>query len=35
MDIVLNKESRRKTAAIVALRNGERSFGDPAVNVVR
>ena len=30
MEIVLNRESKRKTAAIVALRNGERFFGEDA-----
>lgn len=33
MDIALNKESKRKTPAIIAYRNGERSFGDEAVTV--
>ncbi|CAJ0585594.1 unnamed protein product, partial [Mesorhabditis spiculigera] len=31
MEIVLNKESRRKTPAIIHMRNGERAFGDPAL----
>lgn len=35
MEIVLNKESRRKTPTIVALRNGERFFGDVAAQMVR
>jgi hypoxia up-regulated 1 len=35
MEIVLNKESRRKTPTIVALRNGERFFGDVAAQIVR
>jgi hypoxia up-regulated 1 len=30
MEIVLNKESKRKTAAVVALRNDERSFSESA-----
>lgn len=34
MEIVLNKESRRKTPNIVALRNGERFFGDVAAQMV-
>lgn len=31
MEIVLNKESRRKTPNLVAFRNGERFFGDAAL----
>lgn len=34
MEIVLNKESRRKTPNIVAFRNGERFFGDVAAQMV-
>lgn len=34
MEIVLNKESRRKTQTMVALRNGERFFGDVAAQMV-
>lgn len=33
MDIALNKESKRKTPAIIAFRNGQRSFGDEAATV--
>lgn len=33
MEIVLNKESKRKTPAAVAFRNNERLFGEDAVNV--
>ena len=33
--IVFARESKRKTAAIVALRNDERLFGDAALNTVR
>ncbi|TRY72547.1 hypothetical protein TCAL_12730 [Tigriopus californicus] len=33
MEIALNKESKRKTAAVVALRNGERHFGSDAVSL--
>ncbi|KAI6231613.1 hypothetical protein M3Y95_00400500 [Aphelenchoides besseyi] len=33
MEIVLNKESHRKTANIIGLRNGERSFGDVAAQM--
>ncbi|KAI6183411.1 hypothetical protein M3Y97_00486400 [Aphelenchoides bicaudatus] len=33
MEIVLNKESRRKTPTIVAFRNGERFFGDVAAQM--
>ena len=32
--IVRFRESKRKTAAIVALRNDERLFGDAALNTV-
>jgi hypoxia up-regulated 1 len=35
MEIVLNRESQRKTPTIVGIRNGERSFSDAASNVVR
>jgi molecular chaperone DnaK (HSP70) len=35
MEIVLNKESRRKTPTIIALRNGERFFGDVAAQMVK
>lgn len=31
MDIALNKESKRKTAMAVFMRNGERTFGGDAV----
>ncbi|XP_066603454.1 hypoxia up-regulated protein 1 [Prorops nasuta] len=30
MEIALNKESKRKTPAVIAFRNGERSFGEDA-----
>lgn len=33
MDIALNKESKRKTPAIIAFRNGQRSFGEDAATV--
>ncbi|XP_045536797.1 hypoxia up-regulated protein 1 [Papilio machaon] len=33
MEIVLNKESKRKTPAVVAFRDGVRTFGEDAVNV--
>ncbi|VDM23372.1 unnamed protein product [Toxocara canis] len=33
MEIVLNKESRRKTPNLVAIRNGERYFGEAALAV--
>ncbi|XP_065177494.1 hypoxia up-regulated protein 1-like [Sycon ciliatum] len=33
MEIVLNKESRRKTANIISLRDGERQIGDPAMTI--
>ena len=32
MEIALNKESRRKTPNILSMRDGERLFGDPAMN---
>ena len=35
MEVILNKESRRKTPNILGLRNGERSFGDVAAHLVR
>lgn len=31
----IGRESKRKTAAVVSLRNGDRLFGDPALNTVR
>lgn len=34
MEVILNKESRRKTPNILGLRNGERSFGDVAAQTV-
>uniref|UniRef100_A0A7N8XWJ3 Hypoxia up-regulated protein 1 n=1 Tax=Mastacembelus armatus TaxID=205130 RepID=A0A7N8XWJ3_9TELE len=34
MEIVLNKESRRKTPAIVCLKENERLFGDSALGVI-
>lgn len=34
MEIVLNKESRRKTPNLIAIRNGERFFGDAALAAV-
>jgi hypoxia up-regulated 1 len=34
MEIVLNKESHRKTPTIVAIRNGERFFSDSAAQLV-
>lgn len=33
MEIVLNKESKRKTPVSIAFRDGERSFGEDALNV--
>lgn len=33
MEIVLNKESNRKTPAVVALRDGVRTFGEDATTV--
>lgn len=33
MEIVLNKESKRKTPAVVAFRDGVRTFGEDAVTV--
>lgn len=33
MEIVLNKESKRKTPAVVAFRDDVRTFGEDAVNV--
>eukprot|EP00117_Sycon_ciliatum_P041242 scpid39528/ scgid30207/ Hypoxia up-regulated protein 1 len=33
MEVALNKESRRKTPNVVSMRDGERLFGGPAVNV--
>jgi hypoxia up-regulated 1 len=33
MEIVLNKDSRRKTPNIIAVRNGERFFGDAALQM--
>ena len=33
MEIVLNKESKRKTPVAVAFRDGERVFGEDAINV--
>lgn len=33
MDIALNKESKRKTPAIIAFRDGKRSFGEDAMTV--
>eukprot|EP00049_Salpingoeca_infusionum_P004630 m.81907 g.81907 ORF g.81907 m.81907 type:complete len:964 (+) comp12658_c1_seq1:574-3465(+) len=32
MDIVLNRETKRKTANVIAIRNGERTFGSAAIN---
>lgn len=32
MEIALNKESRRKTPNVLSMRDGERLFGDPALN---
>lgn len=34
MEIVLNRESRRKTPNIIGMKNGERLFGDGAANLV-
>ncbi|MEM7518849.1 MAG: hypothetical protein AAF368_18245, partial [Planctomycetota bacterium] len=34
MEIVLNRESHRKSPAIVAFRNGERSFSETAAHVL-
>lgn len=34
MEIVLNKESQRKTPFVVAIRKGERFFSDAAVAIV-
>jgi len=33
MEIALNKESKRKTAAYISFRDGERTFGEDAQNV--
>lgn len=33
MEIVLNKESKRKTPAVVAFRDGIRSFGEDAQTI--
>lgn len=33
MEIALNKESKRKTPAFIAFRDGERTFGEDAQNV--
>ncbi|CAJ0925790.1 unnamed protein product, partial [Mesorhabditis belari] len=33
MEIVLNKESRRKTPALIHIKDGERVFGDPAMQI--
>lgn len=33
MEIALNKESRRKTPVVVSIKDGERLFSDPAMNV--
>lgn len=33
MEIALNKESKRKTPAIIAFRDGQRLFGEDAANV--
>ena len=35
MEIVLNRETKRKTASIVGLRNEERLFGEDAIALVR
>lgn len=35
MEIVLNKESHRKTPNIIAIKNGERFFADSAAQMVR
>jgi len=35
MEIVLNRESKRKTATAVSIRKNERFFGDDALNLVR
>jgi len=32
MDIVLNRESKRKTANVISMRNGERLFGADALS---
>ncbi|KAG0723727.1 Hypoxia up-regulated protein 1 [Chionoecetes opilio] len=32
MEIALNKESKRKTPAAISFRNGERNFGEDAMN---
>lgn len=34
MEIVLNKESKRKTPFALAIRNGERFFGESAMQMV-
>ena len=34
-DFLFYRESKRKTAAVVSIRNGDRLFGDPALNAVR
>lgn len=33
MDIALNKESKRKTPAVIAFRDGQRLFGEDAANI--
>lgn len=33
MEIALNKESKRKTPAVIAFRDGTRIFGEDAVNI--
>lgn len=33
MEIALNKESKRKTPAVIAFRDNQRLFGDEAVNI--
>ncbi|CAF4364800.1 unnamed protein product, partial [Rotaria magnacalcarata] len=35
MEIVLNKESRRKTPVIVAIKGKDREFGEAAISRVR
>lgn len=34
LEIVLNKESQRKTPTIIAFHNGERLFGEQALQMV-
>lgn len=35
LDVVLNKDSKRKTQSIVTIRNNERVYGTDAISLVR